>query len=82
MSRMEVWTALYETFLSQKRHSCRSWPVVIAKNRLYVPVPLERGLQRGRRAFPALSPRLNPIERLWRDGQEQLADTVAQTLDD
>jgi hypothetical protein len=32
--------------------------------------------------FPPYSPELNPIERLWRDLKDQLADTVAKTLDD
>jgi hypothetical protein len=32
--------------------------------------------------FPPYSPELNPIERLWRDLKDQLADTMAQTLDD
>jgi putative transposase len=31
--------------------------------------------------FPSYSPELNPIERLWRDLKDQLADTVAKTLD-
>ena len=31
---------------------------------------------------PPYSPELNPIERLWRDLKDQLADTLAQTLDD
>jgi hypothetical protein len=32
--------------------------------------------------FPPYSPELNPIERLWRDLKDQLATTMAQTLDD
>jgi transposase len=32
--------------------------------------------------LPPYSPELNPIERLWRDLKEQLADGVAKTLDD
>jgi hypothetical protein len=32
--------------------------------------------------FPTSSPELNPIERLWRDLKDQLANTVAKTLDD
>jgi hypothetical protein len=32
--------------------------------------------------FPTYSPELNPIERLWRDLKDQLAHTVAKTLDD
>jgi hypothetical protein len=32
--------------------------------------------------LPPYSPELNPIERLWRDLKDQLADDVAQTLDD
>ena len=32
--------------------------------------------------LPPYSPELNPIERLWRDLKDQLADTLAQTLDD
>jgi hypothetical protein len=32
--------------------------------------------------FPTYSPELNPIERLWRDLKDQLANTVAKTLDD
>jgi hypothetical protein len=32
--------------------------------------------------LPPYSPELNPIERLWRDLKDQLADTVAKTLDD
>lgn len=32
--------------------------------------------------FPPYSPELNPIERLWRDLKDQLAGTVAKTLDD
>jgi DDE superfamily endonuclease len=31
--------------------------------------------------FPPYSPELHPIERLWRDLKDQLADTVAKTLD-
>jgi putative transposase len=31
--------------------------------------------------FPPYSPALNPIERLWRDLKDQLANTVAKTLD-
>jgi hypothetical protein len=31
--------------------------------------------------FPPYSPERNPIERLWRDLKEQLANTVAKTLD-
>jgi putative transposase len=31
--------------------------------------------------FPPSSPELNPMERLWRDLQDQVADTVAKTLD-
>jgi transposase len=31
--------------------------------------------------FPAYSPELNPIERLWRDLKDKLADTVAKTID-
>ena len=31
--------------------------------------------------FPPYSPELNPIERLWRDLKDQLADSVAKTLD-
>jgi hypothetical protein len=31
--------------------------------------------------FPLSSPELNPMERLWRDLKEQLANTVAKTLD-
>jgi hypothetical protein len=31
--------------------------------------------------FPSYSPELNPIERLWRDLKDKLADPVAQTLD-
>ena len=31
--------------------------------------------------LPPYSPELNPIERLWRDLKDQLADTVAKTLD-
>ena len=31
--------------------------------------------------FPTYSPALNPIERLWRDLKDQLADTMAKTLD-
>jgi hypothetical protein len=31
--------------------------------------------------FPPSSPELNPIERLWRDLKDQLANTVAKTLD-
>jgi hypothetical protein len=31
--------------------------------------------------FPPHSPELNPMERLWRDLKDQLADTVAKTLD-
>jgi transposase len=32
--------------------------------------------------FPPYSPELNPIERLWRDLKDQLADTVSKNLDD
>jgi hypothetical protein len=32
--------------------------------------------------LPPYSPELNPIERLWRDLKDQVADTMAQTLDD
>jgi putative transposase len=32
--------------------------------------------------FPSSSPELNPIERLWRDLKDQVAQTVAKTLDD
>jgi hypothetical protein len=31
--------------------------------------------------FPPYSPELNPIERLWRDLKDQLANTVVKTLD-
>jgi DDE superfamily endonuclease len=31
--------------------------------------------------FPSYRPALNPIERLWRDLKDQVADTVAKTLD-
>jgi hypothetical protein len=31
--------------------------------------------------FPPYSPELNPMERLWRDLKDQLADTAAKTLD-
>ena len=32
--------------------------------------------------LPPYSPELNPIERLWRDLKDQVANTVAKTLDD
>ena len=32
--------------------------------------------------LPPYSPELNPIERLWRDLKDQLADGVAKTLDE
>jgi hypothetical protein len=32
--------------------------------------------------FPPYSPELNPIERLWRDLKDQLADTVSKNLDE
>jgi DDE superfamily endonuclease len=32
--------------------------------------------------FPAYSPELNPIERLWRDLKDKLADMVLKTLDE
>jgi hypothetical protein len=31
--------------------------------------------------FPPYSPELHPIERLWRDLKDQLADTVSKNLD-
>jgi transposase len=31
--------------------------------------------------FPPYSPELNPIERLWRDLKDKLADGTAKTLD-
>jgi putative transposase len=31
--------------------------------------------------FPPSRPELNPMERLWRDLKDQVADTMAQTLD-
>jgi DDE superfamily endonuclease len=32
--------------------------------------------------FPSYSPELNPIERLWRDLKDQVAETVVRTLDE
>jgi transposase len=32
--------------------------------------------------FPPYSPELNPIERLWRDLKDKLADRMAKTLDE